>query len=263
LTSSSGTYHFDVVYEQAGANEVVSLTYTSDDLDDYASVVLDRNSASQESDVHLTITDNQLNIDPTAEDVVLFRTTTGSEGVSFTNGTTYTAKDYLKWSNTFDDNGKLIINYDTNSIGKNVFVDTRTDDDTTADKYLVFFEYGENSGVFVNTDDNNESNLEVNIDAKRGTTATITYNGDAQSFVVANDFGVIDMDASSVGNEWNSGEEITVTLIDQDLNKNTLVDEDLVMANTTSGHLIPSLQIGRRCGMLHVTGTGWKKRQRF
>jgi len=52
------------------------------------------------------------------------------------------------------------------------------------------------------------------------------------------------MDAASVGDEWNSGEEITVTLIDQDLNKNTLVDEDLVMANTTAGHLVPSLQIG-------------------
>jgi len=52
------------------------------------------------------------------------------------------------------------------------------------------------------------------------------------------------MDESSVGDEWNSGEELTVTLIDQDLNKNTLVDEDLVMANTTAGHLVPSLQIG-------------------
>jgi hypothetical protein len=52
------------------------------------------------------------------------------------------------------------------------------------------------------------------------------------------------MDESSVGDEWNSGEEITVTLIDQDLNKNTLVDEDLLLVNTTQGHLVPSLQIG-------------------
>jgi len=220
------------------------LTYTSDDLDDYASIALDRNSASQESDVHLTITDNQLNIDPTAEDIVIFDITTGSEGVSFTDGVSFATANYVKWSNTFDDNGKLIINYDTQSIGTNVFIDKVTDDDATADKYLVFYEYGENSGIFVNTDDNNESNLEVNIDAKRGTTATINYNDSAQSFVVANDFGVLDMDAASVGDEWNSGEEITVTLIDQDLNKNTLVDEDLVMANTTTGHLVPSLQIG-------------------
>ena len=39
--------------------------------------------------------------------------------------------------------------------------------------------------------------------------------------MVANDFGVIDMDEISVGDEWNSGEALTVTLIDQDLNKNS------------------------------------------
>ena len=63
---------FDVVLEQAGADEVVTLNYDSADLDDFASLTLDRNSASQESDIHLTITDNQLNIDPTGKDVVIF-----------------------------------------------------------------------------------------------------------------------------------------------------------------------------------------------
>jgi hypothetical protein len=242
LTSSTGTYSFDVVYEQAGANEVVSLTYTSDDLDDYASLVLDRNSASQESDVHLTITDNQLNIDPTSEDIIIFDVTTDSEGMSFT---ARSATDtYNEWSNTFDDNGKLIINYNTQSASTPVLINKITGDDATANKKLVFYEYGENSGIFVNTDDNNESNLEVNIDAKRGTTATFSYNDSAQSFVVANDFGVITMDASSVGDEWNSGEAIAVTLIDQDLNKNTNSDEDLLLVNTTNGQILPSLQIG-------------------
>ncbi len=67
--------NFDVVYEQAGADEVVSLNYNSADLDDYASLTLDRKGASQGSDIHLVITDNQLNIDPTAEDIVIFYTT--------------------------------------------------------------------------------------------------------------------------------------------------------------------------------------------
>jgi len=241
---------FDVVYEQAGADEVVTLNFNSADLDDYASIELDRNSASQESDVHLTITDNQLNIDPTAKDVVIFFVgTSGSETMSFTNGTApgvigQGAGSYKAWSNSFDDNGKLLINYDTASVGTDVFTDRATLDDPQADKYLVFFEGAENSGVFFNTDDNSNSNLEVALDAKRGTTATINYNDSAQSFIVANDFGVIDMDESSVGDEWNSGEAITVTLIDQDLNKNTLSNEDLLLINTTTGHLVPSLQIG-------------------
>ena len=57
--------------------------------------------------------------------------------------------------------------------------------------------------------------------AARGTAATFDYNDSAQSFVVANDFATIVMDADSVGGEWNSGEALTVTLTDQDLNKNT------------------------------------------
>jgi hypothetical protein len=69
---------FDVVYEQAGADEVVTLDYNSADLDDFASLTLDRTSAPQGAEVHLVITDNQLNIDPTAEDIVMFKVTTGT-----------------------------------------------------------------------------------------------------------------------------------------------------------------------------------------
>ena len=51
------------------------------------------------------------------------------------------------------------------------------------------------------------------------------------------------MDESSIGVEWNSGEALAVTLVDQDLNKNTLSDEDMVLTNSYN-HTIPSLQIG-------------------
>ena len=74
-------------YEQAGADEVVTLDYDSGDMDDYAGITLDRNAASQNSQLHLTITDNQLNIDPTAEDIVIFYVETGNESVWF----------YRKW----------------------------------------------------------------------------------------------------------------------------------------------------------------------
>ena len=147
----------------------------------------------------------------------------------------------------------MIINYDTSGVGTDVFTDRATLDDLQANKQLVFYEGAENSGIFFNTDDNDQSNLEVALNAKRGTTATVDYNDSAQSFVVANDFGVLDMDVSSVGDEWNSGEAMTVTLIDQDLNKNTASNEDLLLVNTTNGHLVPSLQIG---SPLMVTSSG-------
>ena len=132
----------------------------------------------------------------------------------------------------FGDNGVLKINYNTNSAadasGTAVFfANDATLDDPTADQYLVFYEGADNSGVFYNTDDNDDSNLIVSTTAKRGTTATIDYNDSPVTFLVANDFGDLDMDESSIGDEWNSGETLAVTLVDQDLNKNSWSDEDM------------------------------------
>ncbi len=248
---------FDVVLEQAGTDEVVTLNYNSADLDDYASLTLDRPGGSQGSDVHLVITDNQLNIDPTAEDIVIFYTAsdgrgTNGIGVSFTDGSNIANTNYLAYDNGFDENGKLKITNNTN--GASIFVADATLDDTTADAYMVFYEGGENSGIFYNTDDNDDANLDVDDYAKRGYTAVFEYNDVSQSYIVQNDFGVIDMEESSVGDAWNSGEALTVTLIDQDLNKNTASDEDLVIKNTTRTHLIPSLKIGSPL-MLTVNNT--------
>ena len=250
---------FEIKLEQPGADEIVVLTHDNDDIDNYASIVLDRNAATNGAHVHATITDQALNIDPTSEDVVMFNVDSGNEGVSFKatsaytviNNTGATPGNYTAFSNSFDDNGKLIINYGAN--GSAVLENAITLDDapldsdnsnaafTAGDKYLIFWETAENSGVFVNTDDNDSSNLKVTSAALRGTTATIDYNDSAQSFVVAHDFATIDMDASSVGDEWNSGEEMTIVLYDQDLNLNTMKDEDLTVQG---GTLVPSIQIG-------------------
>jgi hypothetical protein len=238
---------FDVILEQAGADEVVTLDYNSADLDDYASLEVDRWSAPLGANVHITIIDNQLNIDPTNEDIVVFRTT-GTDKVSFTNGTLPgSAGDghafaYLAYDNSFSDNGVLTIDYNANSAATAVLTNQATADDTSADTDMVFFEGADNSGIFSNTDDADLASLLINTAAKRGTTATISYNDVDYSLAAADHFGTIDMDESSIGAEWNSGETLDVTLIDEDLNLNSLSDEDM----TLSGHptLIPSMQIG-------------------
>ena len=193
---------FDIILEQAGADEIVTLDYDSADLDDYSSLTLDRSTGTQGADIHLTIVDNQLNIDPTNEDIVVFNTLAGSEGVSFTNGTvpTTTTFGYKAYDNSFSDNGKLKINYNANSAkdASGTLVPALADD-TTADDLLsaantavgaagtggtmVFFEDADNSGIFTNTDDADDSNLDVSATAKRGTTATFDYNDSAQSYI--------------------------------------------------------------------------------
>jgi hypothetical protein len=57
---------------------------------------------------------------------------------------------------------------------------------------------------------------------------------------------------SSVGDEWNSGEEMTVILYDQDFNKNTASDEDITISST----LVPSLQIGSPLSLGNGTTIG-------
>ena len=93
------------------------MTHDNDDIDDYASIALDRNAATNGAHVHATITDQALNIDPTSEDVVMFNVTqvlkvylSKLHLTTLTSGNQYTAFD-----NSFDDNGKLIIDYDANS----------------------------------------------------------------------------------------------------------------------------------------------------
>ena len=81
---------FEIKLEQPGADEIVVLTHDNDDIDNYASIVLDRNAATNGAHVHATITDQALNIDPTSEDVVMFNVTSGSEGVSFKATSAYT-----------------------------------------------------------------------------------------------------------------------------------------------------------------------------
>jgi hypothetical protein len=170
----------EIRYEQPGPDEVVTLKHDNDDIDDFAGIEIDRQGGHNNAHVHLTITDQALNLDPTAEDVVMFYVAAGSEGVAFNAD----SRTYNAFSNGFDDNGKLKINYDANGSGTTVLTNNATIDDTSADNYLIFYESAENSGVFYNTDDDDASNLLVSSAAKRGTTATIDYNDSAQSYIV-------------------------------------------------------------------------------
>jgi hypothetical protein len=238
---------FDIVLSQAGQDEIVTLDYDSAGLDSFAGITMDRNTAPHNAEVHLVITDQALNIDPTNEDIVIFYVpAAGTAGtVSFTNGTH--PGDYAGGHEAetmgFDDNGVLKINYNTNSVDNDVFANQVTADDPTADQYLVFVEGADNSGVFYNTDDSTVSNLKVSSTAERGSTGTIDYNDSPVSFLVSNSFGTLDMDESTIGDEWNSGETLAVTLVDEDLNLNTGSDESMTLS-TTYNSTIPSLQIG-------------------
>ena len=197
-------------------------------------------------------------MDPTVEDSVIFLTN-GSYGVSYNSSETYAAL-----TNGFGDNGALKINPNISGLSGNlVLVSDDTADNASAsdsgrDGYHTFTETGSNTGIFTNTDDLDDSSLDVGnsgeqglSDPLRGTSASIDYNDSAQSFIV-NTFGAsIDMVGEDAGEEWNSGEPITVVLIDEDRNKNTASDEDLTVATSAN---VPSIKIGTPYGLslIHI-----------
>ena len=180
-----------------------------------------------------------------------------------TSGTADARPDIDMSALNFDDNGVLILDIDSNDVGtpiltlrdnndQNVtsrgtynttFLDENTGEIGPLSGPVTVVETQSNSGIFKNTDEGDVSNIAITADALRGTTATIDYNDEAVSILVANAFGTLTIDEDAVGGVWNSGEEVPVTLVDQDQNLNSLVDEDLDL-NNAAVPLIPSVRIG-------------------
>ena len=251
-----------VVYNQGGSNQQVSLTY-SESIGDDASYSLDRSSYPHDADVHLTISDNQLNIDPTDEDTWTF-VSDGTETYYYVfdeSGQNATAskdsnlvnyRDALKDVN-FGDNGDLTINPSPNSDEPIIeFVNngnqkaaSLSPQNILVDKPIVTVqETSPNSGVFSSTDNAHESVLKTTDNEKlRGLDFTIDYNDTTNNFLVKFFQGLVKMDLTSIASDWGSGESLTVNITDQDENRNTLKDNDFAVSDSSFGG-IPTVEIG-------------------
>ena len=58
----------------------------------------------------------------------------------------------------------------------------------------------------------------------------IVFGGDTINRLVGYFNAALAMDRAAVGSDWSSGEVLPVSLTDQDLNKNSLIAEDLIIA---------------------------------
>ena len=255
----------DIQYNKGGG--IQSTTLTFDTVDDYATASLDRSIYPRDSQVHVTINDVWLNIDPTDEDSWTFEADTtpesyyqlfdengGKKGDNEASGAIFLSGNYSSLMNA---DSLLKITADAQSTGTPVVTlqdnaDTVMLTCTTAALCstaqlaagtipVTLTETAPNSGVFTTYDSDDKSIIKITGNALRGTSATIDYNDSAATILVGFDFATIDI--QPVDDEWNSGEEIPVILTDFDANKNTRADEDLkIETNGTS--LLPSIQTG-------------------
>jgi hypothetical protein len=271
-----------VQYNKGGGAQTATLTF--DSVDQFAGAELDKSSYGQGDEVHVTITDLWLNIDPTDEDSWTFGTTgTGSSAAATTHyqvfnenggsaGDTATNANSTALTDALgdlmcEDNCILITDADVQNKGAVITLadndDSRIvvidgDGDSVFDPQnpldwatennnivgnvpITITEQGPNSGVFGSYDESDDSVIQITNNAGRGTSASIDYNETPVTILVSFAFGSIDI--KPVDDEWSSGEEIPVVLVDADANQNSRADEDLDFNNPNVA-LIPALKTG-------------------
>ena len=250
-----------VKYNKGGGPQTTTLTF--DTIPSNAiSISLDRTQYPQSAQVHVTMADPQLNIDPTDEDSWTWGTPAGNSTVfyqafnenggndaAFTGGAFNTAAmDNLAPSLSslmFEKNGRLTVTLaaQSSTIGvlndndDQIFNSTLT---ASITQPMTFTELDVKSGVFGNYDEADNANLDTTATAGRGESATIRYNDVSTSVVVNFNFGAMAINVAD--GEWNSGEEAPVTYSDMDLNLNSRADEDLDLFEPVRVNL-PSLPI--------------------
>jgi hypothetical protein len=250
-----------IQYNKGGGAQSTTLTF--DTVDEFAGASLDRSVYPTGGMVHVTVTDLWLNIDPTDEDswtwTTLATNNTGYYQVFDENGNTdndlvVAANDIVavKDSLMCEDNCTLLLNADAQSTGSNIVTLNDNDDVamtstgstnslSAASQPITLTEQGPNSGVFGTYDESDTSIVQVASNAPRGKSATIDYNETPATILVGFDFATLNINPTD--DEWNSGEEVPVVLVDGDANKNSRADEDLDL-NINGTTLIPSLQTG-------------------
>ena len=267
-----------VQYNKGGGVQTTTLTF--DTAQDFAGIELDRNIYSAGQEVHATITDLWLNIDPTDEDSWTFAANAASgldnsfyqvfDENGNAAGDLADPNDFGLDGNTLsdlmcDDNCILFIN--PNQQGTVGQVTLQDNDDSeiaptfgTTDPQVIgdfetangnlsgafpvtVTEQGPNSGVFSTSDEGDVSSLLIVSEPgfERGQSATIDYNDSPVSLLTGFVSGSVDI--QPIDDEWSSGEAIPVVVDDHDLNLNSRADEDLDLFNPLIDH-IPTLETG-------------------
>ena len=180
----------DDVEITAGRDEVITITY---DDDSAAAISSDRSDVPADGQVRITISDFQLNLDPTAAD----------EWVLSTDGT----ETYFEGSVTLlnDDVAELEIGGLNPAIAGEI-------------TSVAFEETGTNTGVFESAD----GAISIMADAEPGESFEITYAGETQQIIVGDFSDTLELITDGT---WDAGEPLTVRVTDESLNLDTEADE--------------------------------------
>ena len=114
----------------------------------------------------------------------------------------------------------------------------RTGADLGAGIWVKFTEEGTNESTFANTNADDDASLKTKANAQRGLSFSIEYDNTMTAGIGFSTTTIV-IDA---GDEWNSGQNIGITVTDSDANTNSLVEETLEIADPD--RIIPTIRIG-------------------
>jgi len=240
----------EIKYNRPGGIEKVQLEY--DDIPNISSIT-DRKGYPNNAEVFLTINDIQLNQDPTDEDSWTFNINSpqatfyqafkesGSDSGNNSPGLINLVPHLSSLG--FEDNGKLTMNLGniaklkTNDHQPNLSV---SDTVNTFSQIVTVVESEPNSGIFENFDSSNESTIGILGNAPRGESAIIQYGDKSTSILAGPSTASISM--TPKGSQFNAGQQVPVTVVDNDQNVNSGSRDILNVFRSTA--IIPSLQLG-------------------
>jgi len=272
---SKGDIEF--VYEKAGTDETVILNFD----DDAEGLTFDKEVYGLNHEVGVTITDWNMNIDPTDEDVWTFGTLPTNATAFYQLYDENGVDDATTCEDDTSGDPKCAVMFDTDSISKlspaglltidrnnsestattnpvinfqrNLNIPNKTDTGNGAGLYglshiddedqpVTFTETGSNTGVFINWDEAKKTNMLIDDAAKRNTQAVFTYDGDSYGVLHQPQYGSIEYQLEDIGDEWNSGETVEIHITDADMNKDVRSKDQ--MKSTSTSTVVPAIQVG-------------------
>jgi hypothetical protein len=228
---------------------IVSVNFTDDNLveygsdsvnvvygntDDSTSISLANNSPADMTEVHLTITDPGLNIDPTGVDKWLF-------SLSDNDGDTTT----VEWAK----NGTTNDPFSAAELGEMQCVQNCAlwSDATgvlatgaNAVTAVVMTESGSNTGVFESFDANGDAQFTTTDQATGDTKIIFSYGGNDVDMIITYNDATLDLAAPDAS--WAPASSATVTVTDADQNKNPSSAETLYIYDEEA--VIPTIKVG-------------------
>ncbi|MEE3212967.1 MAG: hypothetical protein VX209_00385, partial [Thermoproteota archaeon] len=245
-------YNFDnvsaeFVYYKSTGSETQYVKYSSGkDSAHYATT--DRTEYPPSAQIYLELMAPGLNLDPTSVDNWTFdvgsetdaNSTTACYYDKYTDPDSAASRTEIPTTMGLKDTCTLLITFGGSS---ETILDIQDNDDSVQEAdHLTFLETAPSSGYFTIEDDDNDSQLIVKSDAKRNTSATISYDDSPFSIVVKNFTASLEFLEEGVGEEWNSGEELEILMTDEDHNLQAHDDEDFKFSE--EDHVYPTIHVG-------------------